>query len=302
MSHVPAPRGHLATESHNERTAQFDALSVSAAVELMQREDERIHAALAAARADLSKAIELVVARLRAGGRLFYVGAGTSGRLGLLDAVECPPTFQTDPSMVQAVLAGGAAAVTGAVEGAEDSATAAGEELARRGLCERDVVFGIAAGGTTPFVHGAIDFARARGAATVFLACVPREQAPDRADVSVRIVSGPEVIAGSTRLKAGTVTKLALNTVTTVAMAQLGKVHGNLMVDVDTSKNIKLVERGARIVSALTGDSREDALALLAAAGGQVKVAVLMRKKGLSREQALAALAEAGGILRRALA
>ena len=302
MSHVPAPRGHLATESHNERTAQFDALSVSAAVELMQREDERIHAALAAARADLSKAIELVVGRLRAGGRLFYVGAGTSGRLGLLDAVECPPTFQTDPSMVQAVLAGGAAAVTGAVEGAEDSATAAGEELARRGLCERDVVFGIAAGGTTPFVHGAIDFARARGAATVFLACVPREQAPDRADVSVRIVSGPEVIAGSTRLKAGTVTKLALNTVTTVAMAQLGKVHGNLMVDVDTSKNVKLVERGARIVSALTGDSREDALALLAAAGGQVKVAVLMRKKGLSREQALAALAEAGGILRRALA
>ena len=302
MSHVPAPRGHLATESHNERTAQFDALSVSAAVELMQREDERIHAALAAARADLSKAIELVVARLRAGGRLFYVGAGTSGRLGLLDAVECPPTFQTDPSMVQAVLAGGAAAVTGAVEGAEDRATAAGEELARRGLCERDVVFGIAAGGTTPFVHGAIDFARARGAATVFLACVPREQAPDRADVSVRIVSGPEVIAGSTRLKAGTVTKLALNTVTTVAMAQLGKVHGNLMVDVDTSKNVKLVERGARIVSALTGDSREDALALLAAAGGQVKVAVLMRKKGLSREQALAALAEAGGILRRALA
>lgn len=302
MSHVPAPRGHLATESHNERTAQFDALSVSAAVELMQREDERIHAALAAARADLSKAIELVVARLRAGGRLFYVGAGTSGRLGLLDAVECPPTFQTDPSMVQAVLAGGAAAVTGAVEGAEDSATAAGEELARRGLCERDVVFGIAAGGTTPFVHGAIDFARARGAATVFLACVPREQAPDRADVSVRIVSGPEVIAGSTRLKAGTVTKLALNTVTTVAMAQLGKVHGNLMVDVDTSKNVKLVERGARIVSALTGDSREDALALLTAAGGQVKVAVLMRKKGLSREQALAALAEAGGILRRALA
>lgn len=302
MSHVPAPRGHLATESHNERTAQFDALSVSAAVELMQREDERIHAALAAARADLSKAIELVVARLRAGGRLFYVGAGTSGRLGLLDAVECPPTFQTDPSMVQAVLAGGAAAVTGAVEGAEDSATAAGEELARRGLCERDVVFAIAAGGTTPYVHGAIDFARARGAATVFLACVPREQAPDRADVSVRIVSGPEVIAGSTRLKAGTVTKLALNTVTTVAMAQLGKVHGNLMVDVDTSKNVKLVERGARIVSALTGDSREDALALLAAAGGQVKVAVLMRKKGLSREQALAALAEAGGLLRRALA
>lgn len=302
MSQIPASRGHLATESLNERTAAFDALSVEAAVELMQREDERIHAALAAARADLAKAIELVVARLRAGGRLFYVGAGTSGRLGLLDAVECPPTFQTDPSLVQAVLAGGAAAVTGAVEGAEDSATTAGEELARRGLCERDVVFGIAAGGTTPFVHGAIDFARSRGAATVFLACVPREQAPDRADVSVRIVSGPEVIAGSTRLKAGTVTKLALNTVTTVAMAQLGKVHGNLMVDVDTSKNVKLVERGARIVSALTGLGRDAALALLSAAGGQVKVAVVMHHKRLSREAAAAALAQAGGVLRRALA
>jgi len=302
MSQVPTSRGHLATESHNERSARFDTLSITDAVELMQREDERIHAALAAARADLARAIELVVARLRGGGRLFYVGAGTSGRLGLLDAVECPPTFQTDPSLVQAVLAGGAAAVTGAVEGAEDSATAAGEELARRGLCERDIVFGIAAGGTTPFVHGALDFARSRGAATVFLACVPREQAPDRADVSVRIVSGPEVISGSTRLKAGTVTKLALNTVTTVAMAQLGKVHGNLMVDVDTSKNVKLVERGARIVSVLTGVGRDEALALLAAAGGQVKVAVVMHHKRLSCEQAREDLVRCGGILRRALA
>jgi len=302
MSQIPASRGHLATESHNERSAQFDALSIADAVELMQREDERIHAALAAARTDLARAIELVVASLRAGGRLFYVGAGTSGRLGLLDAVECPPTFQTEPSLVQAVLAGGAAAVTGAVEGAEDSATAAGEELARRGLCERDIVFGIAAGGTTPFVHGALDFARSRGAATVFLACVPREQAPDRADVSVRIVSGPEVISGSTRLKAGTVTKLALNTVTTVAMAQLGKVHGNLMVDVDTSKNVKLVERGARIVSALTGVGRDEALALLSAAGGQVKVAVVMHRKRLSREQASEHLGRCGGLLRRALA
>ncbi|MBM3990578.1 MAG: N-acetylmuramic acid 6-phosphate etherase [Planctomycetes bacterium] len=302
MSQVPSSRGHLATESHNERSAGFDALSIADAVELMQREDERVHAALAAARADLARAIELVVARLRGGGRLFYVGAGTSGRLGLLDAVECPPTFQTDPSLVQAVLAGGAAAVTGAVEGAEDSATAAGEELARRGLCERDIVFGIAAGGTTPFVHGALDFARSRGAATVFLACVPREQAPDRADVSVRIVSGPEVISGSTRLKAGTVTKLALNTVTTVAMAQLGKVHGNLMVDVDTSKNTKLVERGARIVAALAGVGRDEALALLAAAGGQVKVAVVMSKRRLPREQACEHLRRCGGLLRRALA
>ncbi len=301
MSTTPHARGHLATEQIHPESARFDTLSIAEAVALIQREDERIHAALAAARADLARAIELVVTRLRVGGRLFYVGAGTSGRLGLLDAVECPPTFQTDPSLVQAVLAGGTAAVTGAVEGAEDSATAAGEELARRGLCERDIVFGIAAGGTTPYVHGAIDFARSRGAATVFLSCVPREQVPDRADVSVRIVTGPEVLAGSTRLKAGTVTKLALNAVTTIAMAQLGKVHGNLMVDVDTSKNIKLVERGARIVSTLTGASRDEALQLLRDAGGQVKVAVVMHQRRMTREAALAALDRAGGRLRRAL-
>jgi len=294
-------RAHLATELVNAATAQFDTLSIADAVALMQREDESIHAALAAARADLARAIELVVARLRAGGRLFYVGAGTSGRLALLDAVECPPTFQSDPSLVQAVLAGGAAAVTGAVEGAEDDREAAGIELARRGLGERDVVFGIAAGGTTPFVHGAIDFARARGAATVFLACVPREQVPDRADVSVRIVTGPEVLAGSTRLKAGTVTKLALNTVTTVAMAQLGKVHGNLMVDVDTTKNAKLVERGARIVSTLTGVPHARALELLREGTGRVKLAVLLHERRCTLEQAQAVLAAAGGSLRKAL-
>lgn len=294
-------RAHLATELVNAATAQFDTLCVADAVALMQREDERIHAALAEARADLARAIELVVERFRRGGRLFYVGAGTSGRLALLDAVECPPTFQTDPSLVQAVLAGGAAAVTGAVEGAEDDREAAGAELERRGLNERDVVFGIAAGGTTPFVHGAIDFARSRGAATVFLACVPREQVPDRADVSVRIVSGPEVLAGSTRLKAGTVTKLALNTVTTVAMAQLGKVHGNLMVDVDTTKNAKLVERGARIVSSLTGVPHARALELLREAKGRVKLAVLLHERRCSLEQAQALLSAAGGSLRNAL-
>ena len=294
-------RAHLATELVNAATAQFDTLGIADAVELMQREDERIHAALAAARTDLARAIELVVERFRRGGRLFYVGAGTSGRLALLDAVECPPTFQTDPSLVQAVLAGGAVAVTGAVEGAEDDREAAGFELARRGLCERDVVFGIAAGGTTPFVHGAIEFARSRGAATVFLACVPREQVPDRADVSVRIVTGPEVIAGSTRLKAGTVTKLALNTVTTVAMAQLGKVHGNLMVDVDTTKNAKLVERGARIVSTLTGVLHARALELLRDARGKVKLAVLLHERRCTLEQAQATLEAAGGSLRRAL-
>lgn len=294
-------RGALSTEQRHPASSELDRLSVAESVELIQREDARIHAALAAARPEIVRAIEVVVERLRRGGRLIYVGAGTSGRLAALDAVECPPTFQTDPGQVQAILAGGDSAWRGAVEGAEDDVEAPRRELAARDLSRDDVVLGIAAGGTTPFVHAAIDAARERGAATVFLACVPFEQAPDRADVSIRVVTGPEVLTGSTRLKAGTATKLVLNTITTVAMARLGKVHGNLMVDVDTSRNAKLVDRGARIVSTLTGASRAEALALLERAGGQVKVAVVMRAHGLEAEAAREALARCGGSLRAAL-
>ncbi|MCC7012027.1 MAG: N-acetylmuramic acid 6-phosphate etherase [Planctomycetes bacterium] len=300
--HTPsAPRDQLSTEQRNPRSLAFDTLSVADAVALMQREDQSIHAALAEARSAITHAIELIVERLRRGGRLIYVGAGTSGRLGVLDATECPPTFQTPRTLVQAVLAGGAVALQEAVEGAEDDASAAARELVARALGANDIVFGISAGGTTPFVHGAIECARERGAASVFLACVPWKQAPDRADVSIRVVTGPEVLTGSTRLKAGTATKLVLNTVTTVALAQLGKVYDNLMVDVDTSKNAKLVDRGARIVSALTGVDRDDALELLRAASGQVKVAVVMRSCGCSAERALALLSSAGGSLRATL-
>lgn len=294
-------RAHLATEQRNPASAEFDRLSIDGAVALMQREDREIHAALELARPALARAIELVVERLRRGGRLIYAGAGTSGRLAVLDATECPPTFQTPPEMVQALIAGGPRALTGAVEGAEDDIEAPRRELARRKLAANDVVFGIAAGGTTPFVHAALEFARDRGAATVFFACVPFEQAPDSADVSIRVVTGPEVLTGSTRLKAGTATKLVLNSVTTIAMAQLGKVHENLMVDVDTRANSKLVDRGARIVSTLTGLDRDAALALLERADGKVKLAVVIYAHGCDAATASQKLTGAGGSLRTAL-
>jgi N-acetylmuramic acid 6-phosphate etherase len=294
-------RGHLATERRNASTAELDRLPVAEAIALIQDEDRAIHAALEAARPALVAATELVVERLARGGRLFYVGAGTSGRLGQLDAVECPPTFQSHPETVQAVIAGGAAALLGAVEGAEDDSRAGAEELAARDVGADDVVLGIAAGGTTPFVHGALAFARAAGAATVFLACVPADQVADDADVSIRIPTGPEVLTGSTRLKAGTATKLALNALTTVTFARLGKVHGNLMVDVNTHGNAKLVERGTRLVAELCEVPREEAAELLERADGSVKLAVVMRSLGLDAAAAAQRLEAHGGHLRAAL-
>lgn len=295
------PRGHLTTELPNDATRALDALPTEEALRVIGEQDARVHAALAAARPQLARAVDAVAERLARGGRLFYAGAGTSGRLAALDAAELPPTFQSDPEQVQAVVAGGREALWRAVEGAEDDAAAAGRELAARGLCERDAVLAITAGGTTPFAHGAIAAARACGALTLFLACVPFEQAPDEAEISIRIVTGPEVVAGSTRLAAGTATKLALNALSTLVMARLGKLHGNRMVDVDTKANAKLVERGARIVSELTGLDREAALALLARADGHVKTAVVMQRCSLDREAARRHLERAGGFLRRAL-
>lgn len=295
------PRGHLATEGLHAGAAELDRLSVEQALELMQEEDARIHAALAAARPQLARAIELIAARLARGGRLFYVGAGTSGRLGVLDAAECPPTFQSEPELVQGLIAGGPAALTRAVEGAEDDREAGARDLVQRELAERDAVVGISAGGTTPYVHGALDYARERGAATVMLACVPIEQSSDRADVSIRVVTGPEIVAGSTRLKAGTATKLVLNAISTLCMVRLGKVHGNLMVDVDARANAKLVERAGRIVQALTGLERGAALALLERADGRAKVAVVMHRLQLDAASARARLHAADGFLRRAL-
>jgi N-acetylmuramic acid 6-phosphate etherase len=294
-------RDHFDTERPNPATLALDTLSTSAAFDAMNAEDARVAAAVAAAKHDVVRAVDLVAERLARGGRLVYVGAGTSGRLGVLDATECPPTFQTDPALVLGVIAGGERALTSAVENAEDSRDDGAAMVRERRVGALDVVFGIAAGGTTPFVHGALAEARARGAATVFLACVPRDQAPDDADVSIRVITGPEVLAGSTRLKAGTATKLVLNMITTLAMVRLGKVHGNLMVDVNTRGNAKLWQRGIGLVAKLAQVDRIEAERVLEAAGGAVKTAVVMRARSLSRLEAEDCLRRCGGVLRRAL-
>lgn len=288
-------RGHLDTEIRNPRSMQLDRLTVSEAFDLINSEDATVAGAVAAECVSICRAIELIVAGLKAGGRLIYVGAGTSGRLGVLDATECPPTFHTDPQMVQGIIAGGSAALTRSVEGAEDKAEDGERAMEERGLGKNDVVFGIATGGTTPYVHGAIAAARRRGAKTVFLACVPNEQVTDGADVSIRVLTGPEVLTGSTRMKAGTATKMVLNMVTTITMVQLGKVYENLMVDVNTGANAKLVDRGTRIIQTVTGLSRGDAAKLLAAARGRVKTALVMHLRKVDLSSAEQMLLESPG-------
>lgn len=294
-------RGDFPTEQPNPASTELDRRSLADAFDIVNGEDATIAEAVARAKTEIVAAASLVAERLAAGGRLLYVGAGTSGRLGSLDAVECPPTFQTDPTQVQAILAGGEAALVRAVEGAEDDREAGARAVGQREVDERDVVFGIAAGGTTPFVHGALHEARARRAATVFFACVSKQQAGDEADVSIRVLTGPEVLAGSTRMKAGTATKLVLNTVSTLAMTRLGKVYGNLMVDVATRGNAKLWARGVRLVAELTRSAPEAAAELLERAEGQVKPAVVMGRTGLALEASKARLEAAAGDLRRAL-
>jgi N-acetylmuramic acid 6-phosphate etherase len=288
------------SEQRLSSASKLDVMSVSDAVSLMSAEDAAAVAAVAAERANVARAIELVVAALGRGGRLIYVGAGTSGRLGVLDASECPPTFRTDPDTVQAIIAGGEGAVFRAVEGAEDDAAAGGAAVDERQVGPDDVVVGIAASGTTPFVWGALRRAGERGAKTVLLACVPPVGGEPPVDVQIRPITGPEVLTGSTRLKAGTATKLVLNQITTIAMVQLGKTYGNLMVDLRAS-NAKLRARAARIVSELTGTDAAGAIELLARADGHVKVAVVIHRRGVSAEEARALLDAAGGRLRDAL-
>lgn len=296
-----ADRGHLSTEGVNPSSMDLDRLSTEEALAVFTAADREAVSAVEGARAELARAVDLVSERLLRGGRLIYVGAGTSGRLAVLDAAECPPTFQSAPEQVQALIAGGAEALVQAVEGAEDDHDQGMADLVATEVEERDAVLGITAGGTTPYVHGALAEARRRGAATIFFACVPTDQVGDDADVSIRVVTGPEVLAGSTRLKAGTATKLALNALSTLVMARLGKVHGNLMVDVDTTANTKLVDRGVRLVMHLADVDREAASRFLAAAGGRAKIAVVMARRGVEAPEAEALLESASGSLRRAL-
>ncbi|UCE59926.1 MAG: N-acetylmuramic acid 6-phosphate etherase [Phycisphaerales bacterium] len=288
-------RGHLTTEQRNPQSKRLDRMSTEEAFDLINAEDAGIAAAVADAREEICRAIELVAGAFQAGGGLVYVGAGTSGRLAVLDATECPPTFLSPPSTVQGVIAGGHEALTRSIEGAEDSPLDGAAAIDQRDVGAEDVVFGIATGGTTPFVHGALQRSRQRGAKTVFLGCVPKEQVVDEADVSIRVVTGPEVLTGSTRMKAGTATKMVLNMVTTIAMVRVGKTYENLMVDVNTGANAKLVDRGTRIIQTVSGLSRDESRRLLDNAGGHVKTALVMNAKGVDCETAKCLLEEQGG-------
>jgi N-acetylmuramic acid 6-phosphate etherase len=285
------------TERRNPRTADIDLATPQEIVDLIGAEDAMVAAAVATQRAPLARAIELAVAAFHSGGRLLYVGAGTSGRLGVLDASEMPPTFGTDPAMVQAFIAGGTAALTRAQEGAEDRPDAGASDLAAARIGPSDFVVGIAASGTTPYVRGALAYAREAGARTAIVACTPIP-ADLIVDVAILPIVGPEVVTGSTRMKAGTATKLVLNTITTGAMIRLGKTYGNLMVDLRAT-NAKLTARSERIVAEVCGIPRDAAREALAAAGGGVKIAIVMQKRGVSREAAEQLLTDAGGLLRQ---
>ena len=294
---------HLAkalTEQANPASERLDAMSTLEIVDLMNAQDRLVPEAVHAAREQIAEAVETIVAAFRAGGRLFYIGAGTSGRLGVLDAAECPPTFGTDPEQVQGLIAGGRDALVTAIEGAEDHPEDGAAALRERGFTADDVLVGVAACGLTPFVRGGLDAARRLGARTVFVTCNPGYEGLPAADAVIGADVGPEILTGSTRLKAGTATKLILNALTTAAMVRLGKCYGNLMVDLICT-NDKLRLRSIRILRQLCGIDENAARDTLDAAGGQLKVAILMALRRIGPDEAMTRLAGHGGILRIAL-
>src|SRR4051812_40205912 len=287
------------TEQRNPLSADIDLASPQEIVELISAEDRTVAEAVATQREAIAQAIEIAERTFRAGGRLFYVGAGTSGRLGVLDAAECPPTYGSDPSMVQGIIAGGEAALTTAQEGAEDRPQDAKADIASRGVGAKDFVIGIAASGTTPYVRAALGEAMERGATTGIIACSPPpDELLSQVDVAILPITGPELITGSTRMKAGTATKLVLNMISTGAMIRMGKTFGNLMVDLRATNN-KLKERSERILMEVCGIERERARALLDEAKGRVKLAIVMQKLGVDAARAERALEEGGGVIRR---
>jgi N-acetylmuramic acid 6-phosphate etherase len=289
------------TEQRNPRSQRIDELDALGIVDLINAEDRMVAEAVGEERQSIAKALELAEAAFRGGGRLIYVGAGTSGRLGVLDAAEMPPTYGTDPGMVRGVIAGGYDALVRAREGAEDRPADGAAAMDELGVDALDFVLGIATSGTTPYVHGALDRARALGARTGFLLCTyPPPELLTKHDVVIAPLVGPEVITGSTRMKAGTATKLVLNTITTGAMIRLGKVYGNLMVDLQVTCE-KLRDRGERILESLLGIEREEAGRLLERSGGHVKTALVMGRLGLGGEEARRRLDEAGGVVSRVL-
>ncbi len=288
------------TELRNRASENIDRLSTQQIVDLINAEDSLVPAAVARQSKQIAAAIDLIVARFKEGGRLFYVGAGTSGRLGVLDASECPPTFGVPPSLVQGIIAGGRRALVRSAEGAEDYPEDGAAAIEKKRVRVRDVVVGLAACGMTPFVHGALKQARRIGAATIFVTCAPEAVEHIPAEIIINPVVGPEVITGSTRMKAGTATKLVLNTLTTGAMIRLGKVYGNLMVDLK-AVNEKLRDRSVRIVMEMTNLNRPRARRLLARAQGKVKAAIVMHFRRTDMAGALKILDECDQFLRKAI-
>ena len=290
--------GHLLTEKINTRTLHLDKCSPLEVVELILQEDRGIVNAVDKEKNKIADAVELVVGKLKIGGRLFFLGAGTSGRLGVIEAAECPPTFGTDPEMIQGFIAGGREAVWQSIEGAEDSTTESPKLLHNANLSSDDIVVGIAASASTPFVESGLNFAKEVCCGTILVTCNPVES--KFADVTIELLVGPEVVVGSTRMKAGTVTKMVLNMITTASMVQLGKTYGNLMVDV-MPKSAKLRDRAKRIVSHIAGVSEERAAELLNESGWDVKTAIVMEKKNLNPDESKDLIQKHNGFLRDAL-
>ena len=289
------------TERRNPRTANIDLASPLEIVDLINAEDRTVPDAVASQREAIARAVEQAEATFRRGDRLFYIGAGTSGRLGVLDAAECPPTYGTDPEMVQGIIAGGTKALTRSQEGAEDRIENAVDDLKAHGVRAGDFVIGIAASGTTPYVRRGLEYAREVGATTGLVACSPPPNETLAAvDILILPITGPEVVTGSTRMKAGTATKLVLNAITTGAMIRLGKTFGNLMVDLRATNN-KLKDRSERILMEVCDVERTRARELLRESDGIVKTAIVMHFLGVGRDAADRALEQAGGVVRRAI-
>lgn len=292
--------GSLTTEARNPLTRDLDNLSALELVNLINSEDKKIAAAVAGVSESIAEAIEVIAERFSRGGRLIYIGAGTSGRLGVLDAVECPPTFNTQPEMVVGLIAGGPEGLIRAVEGAEDSLEMGRRDLQKATLSHLDVVVGIAASGRTPYVIGALDYARETGAYAIGFSCNKDAEIQTHTDLNITPLVGPEVLSGSTRLKAGTATKMVLNMLTTGAMVRMGKTYSNLMVDLRAT-NLKLNERARRIVSTLTNCSNDEVGDLLDSCDGEVKTAIVSYKLGVSPDIARTRLGSFNGHLRQTL-
>jgi N-acetylmuramic acid 6-phosphate etherase len=290
---------HLLTEQRCPASAAIDAVTTEEALRIINGEDARVAAAVEQAIPSIARALEAIAGRVREGGRLFYLGAGTSGRLGVLDASECPPTFGVSPDLVQGIIAGGEPALARATEASEDVPEGGARDLEARGFASGDALVGIAASGRTPYVLGAVRAARALGGLTAGISCTPRSELSAAVEFPIEVLVGPEAIAGSTRMKAGTATKLVLNMLSTGLMIRLGYVYGNLMVNVQP-KNEKLRDRARRIIRDATGIADARAAELLAEAGS-VAVAIVMAKKSVKRETAASLLQRSGGVIRKAL-